>query len=147
MPDWMSKEQRSRHMALIRGRNTRFEIAIIRTISAELYPLGYRYRKHYGGVIGTPDIAFVRQHIAIFFDSDFWHGKNYARLKDRMDLEWRAKIERNIEKDREVNKALRRAGWKVLRFDEQHVKYKSSSVVQRIRRALVDRNFRSTPSS
>jgi DNA mismatch endonuclease (patch repair protein) len=84
MPDVMSQEQRSRLMAAVRSRNTRFELAFLSLLSAELYPLGFRYRKHHRRILGTPDIVFVRYRIAIFLDSDFWHGRNYDRLKARM---------------------------------------------------------------
>jgi len=120
-------------MAAVRSRNTGFELGIIRLLSAELYPLGYRYRKHYKGAKGTPDIAFVRQRIAVFFDSDFWHGRNYHRLKSRMNGFWRAKIERNMERDRQVDRALRRRGWSVLRFGESQIKARPQSVVHKVR--------------
>jgi DNA mismatch endonuclease, patch repair protein len=136
MPDWMSKAERSRHMSLVRGRNTRFELTVLRLLSAELYPLGYRYRKHYRAAKGTPDIAFVGQRIAIFFDSDFWHGRNYDRLKSRMNAFWRAKIERNMQRDLQVDRALRREGWSVLRFGEAQIKARPQSVVRKVRSKL-----------
>jgi DNA mismatch endonuclease (patch repair protein) len=139
MPDWMSKDERSRHMSLVRSRNTRFELTIMRLISAHLYPLGYRYRKHYRGAPGTPDIVFVRQRIAIFLDSDFWHGRNYQQLKARMNPFWRSKIERNIEKDRQVNRTLRHEGWIVLRFGERQVKTRPEAVLRRIKAKLEER--------
>lgn len=136
MPDVMSKEQRSRLMAAVRGRNTGFELAMMRVLSAELYPLGYRYRKHYRRLRGTPDIVFVRHRVAVFFDSDFWHGRNYTRLKPRMNAFWRAKIERNIQRDRQVDRALRRDGWSVLRFGEMQIKARPHSVVRRVKSKL-----------
>jgi DNA mismatch endonuclease Vsr len=136
MPDVMSKVQRSRLMSLVRGRNTRFELTLLRLLSAEVYPLGYRYRKHWRRVFGTPDIIFVRHKLVVFLDSDFWHGRNYDRLKGGMNLFWRTKIERNIERDREVNRRLRREGWKVLRFGEKQIKTRPLSVVKRIRTEL-----------
>src|SRR5262249_30673104 len=99
MPDIMSKAQRSQRMALVRNRNTRFELAFLRLVSAELYPLGYRYRKHCRHLLGTPDIVFAKYKLAIFIDSDFWHGRNY-KLFHRMTPLWRAKIARNMERDR-----------------------------------------------
>jgi DNA mismatch endonuclease Vsr len=136
MPDLMSKEQRSRLMANVRGRNTRFELALLRLLSAHVYPIGFRYRKHHRSLFGTPDVAFIRYRVVVFLDSDFWHGRNYDRLKDRMSPFWRTKIERNMERDREVNRVLRRAGWKVLRFGEKQVKTRPMSVVMRIQSEL-----------
>ena len=123
-------------MTAVRGRNTRFELTMMRALSAELYPLGYRYRKHYRRLRGTPDIVFVRHRIAVFFDSDFWHGRNYERLKPRMNAFWRAKIERNIQRDHQVDRALRREGWSVLRFGEAQIKMRPCSVVRRVKSKL-----------
>src|SRR5258706_329887 len=106
MPDNMSKVQRSRHMALVRSRNTRLELDFLRLVSAELYPLGYRYRKHSLRVFGIPDVVFAKYRLAVFIDSDFWHGRNYERLADRMTPFWRKKIERNMERDRQGTRKL-----------------------------------------
>lgn len=123
-------------MAQVRGRNTRFELTLMRALSARLYPLGFRYRKHHRALLGTPDIVFVKHRIAVFLDSAFWHGHNYEELRDRMSPFWRAKIERNMERDREVNRHLRREGWRVLRFGEKQVKSRPFSVVRRIQTEL-----------
>jgi DNA mismatch endonuclease, patch repair protein len=139
MPDMMSKEERSRHMSLVRGENTRFELQFLRVLSAELYPRGYRYRKHHRPTYGTPDIVFVRYRIAIFLDSDFWHGRNYERLGPKMNPFWRAKIERNMERDIEVNRRLRREGWKVLRFGEADIKKRPEVAVRKIMTSLLKR--------
>ena len=140
MPDIMSKQQRSRHMALVRSRNTRFELAFLRLLSAELYPLGYRYRKHCRYVLGTPDVVFARGKVAVFIDSDFWHGRNYAQLADRMTPFWRAKIERNMERDRQVTRKLRGSGWSVLRFGEGEIKKRPATAIERIKRKLQERS-------
>jgi DNA mismatch endonuclease, patch repair protein len=126
-------------MALVRGRNTRFELAFLRLVSAELYPLGYRYRKHCRNVFGTPDIVFAKFKLAVFIDSDFWHGRNYKLLAARMTPSWRAKIERNMERDRQVSRKLRRQGWSVLRFGEREIKKRPASAVERIKQKLEER--------
>jgi DNA mismatch endonuclease (patch repair protein) len=140
MPDWMSKAERSRHMGLVRNENTRFELKMMRLLSAELYPLGYRYRKHYRAAKGTPDIVFVRHRIAVFLDSDFWHGRNYHRLKSRMNAFWRAKIERNMQRDKEVNRTLRKDGWIVLRFGETEIKRSPAKIVASVKDKLTKRD-------
>lgn len=123
-------------MALVRGRNTRLELAFLRLVSAELYPLGYRYRKHCRYVFGTPDIVFAKFKLVVFIDSDFWHGHNYERLADRMTPFWRSKIERNMERDQQVTRKLRRQGWSVLRFGEGQIKKRPSSAIERIKQKL-----------
>ena len=111
----------------------------MRLLSAEIYPLGYRYRKHHRPIFGVPDIVFVKFKIAVFLDSDFWHGRNYEKLAPKMSPFWREKIERNMERDYQVNCRLRREGWKVLRFGEAQVKRRPLSVVKRIRATLESR--------
>lgn len=130
-------------MSLVRSRNTSFELRFLRLASAELYPLGYRYRKHCRTLFGTPDIAFAKYKVAVFLDSDFWHGRNYKRLAPRMSTFWCEKIERNMARDREVNRKLRQEGWTVLRFGERQVKKHPASAVRRIRRTLENRAFNS----
>src|SRR5262249_16847884 len=79
-------------MSLVRCRNTRFELDFLRLLSAELYPLGYRYRKHCRHLVGTPDLVFAKFKLVVFLDSDFWHGRNYDKLAPRMNPFWRKKI-------------------------------------------------------
>jgi DNA mismatch endonuclease (patch repair protein) len=135
----MSKAERSRHMALVRSRNTGFELTFLRLLSAQLYPLGYRYRKHCRHLFGTPDVVFAKFRVAVFVDSDFWHGRNYERLASRMTPFWRAKIERNMERDRQVSRKLRGQGWSVLRFSERLVKKRPLIAVACIKRKLNER--------
>lgn len=128
-------------MGLVRGRDTAFELNLLRAVSAELYPLGFRYRKHCRSVFGTPDIVFAKWKVAVFLDSDFWHGRNFDRVAQKMSPFWRTKIERNMERDRQVNRKLRRQGWKVLRFGETRIKKRPTGVVQRIKAVLLKANI------
>jgi DNA mismatch endonuclease (patch repair protein) len=59
----------------IKSKNTKIELALRK----ELWKMGYRYRLHDKTVAGTPDIVFRKQKIAIFCDSEFWHGKKYLK--------------------------------------------------------------------
>lgn len=92
----------------------------IETILAkELWAHGHRYRKNDKTVFGKPDITMKRYKLAIFADSEFWHGKDWInRKKDHKSNKafWHQKIERNIQRDQEVNEYLMKSGWKVLRF-------------------------------
>jgi DNA mismatch endonuclease, patch repair protein len=81
--------------------------------------LGLRYRKNDATVFGKPDFCFKGLKIAVFCDSEFWHGKDWEskKLKLKSNLEfWNAKIERNIQRDKEVTKKLEADGWTVIRF-------------------------------
>lgn len=137
MADPFIKEERSRIMSRIRAKETSLELNFLALLSAALYPKGYRYRKNYRPLIGKPDIVFVKQKVAVFLDGDFWHGYNFEKRKHRLPrVYWRAKIERNVQRDKEVSRMLRKAGWKVLRFWEHQIKKDPSTVILKIEKKL-----------
>jgi DNA mismatch endonuclease (patch repair protein) len=107
--------QRSEAMAKIRGQHTRPEIMLRRA----LFGLGYRYRLNVRRLPGKPDIVLKKYKLAIFIDGEFWHGHNWEQrrlsIKSNRDF-WIPKIERNMQRDREVNAQLLDLGWTVLRF-------------------------------
>lgn len=98
--------------------------AIERALGQALWKAGLRYRKQYP-IFGKPDFVLVKHRIAIFCDSEFWHGYRWGeRRKSEHKTNqryWFAKIERNRDRDRKVNAGLRREGWTVLRFWERDV--------------------------
>ena len=109
-------------MSRIRSKDTRAEVLLRKT----LWHLGFRYRKNYRNLPGTPDIALTRQKIAIFVDGDFWHARGHEerpgeQIASRKKY-WRKKLSRNVERDKEVNDALTEEGWLVLRFWESEVR-------------------------
>ena len=109
--------ERSENMRRIRSKNTKIEIALRKA----LWHRGYRYRKNYATLPGKPDIVLTKQKIAIFCDSEFFHGKDWEVLKPQLEHGkngefWIKKISRNIERDDEVNKQLLFLGWTVIRF-------------------------------
>ncbi len=88
-------------------------------LCAELWRRGLRYRKNCKSVYGKPDIAFIGKKIAIFVDGKMWHGYDWERQKNDFISNreyWIPKIERNIERDAEVNDRLLSLGWQVLRI-------------------------------
>jgi DNA mismatch endonuclease (patch repair protein) len=106
-------------MSQIRSKNTRLE----KSLEAVLKKTGLQYKKHYA-VAGKPDFAFPELKIAVFADSNFWHGYNWGQAKANIKTNrgfWIQKIERNIERDKEVNEMLRSAGWEVIRFWEREI--------------------------
>ncbi|MCI9487673.1 MAG: very short patch repair endonuclease [Lachnospiraceae bacterium] len=115
--DVLNKEQRHRAMSRIRSKDTSIELALRR----ELWRQGYRYRKNYKGLPGTPDIVLTKYKIAIFCDGELFHGKDWEVLRPRLlkgnnaDF-WVKKIERNMERDRENDKKLLFLGWTIIRF-------------------------------
>lgn len=85
----------------------------------ELWKRGLRYRKNVKSLFGHPDLAFIGKKIAVFVDSEFWHGFDWENRKNDFKSHqafWIPKIERNMQRDIEVNEKLRASGWTVLRF-------------------------------
>lgn len=113
--DKLTKEQRQKNMQSVRATGSKIEVALAKALYAE----GLRYRKNDKSVFGKPDLTFKKNKIAIFVDSEFWHGKDWETKKhehkSNQDF-WHKKIERNIQRDKEVNEHLSKAGWKIIRF-------------------------------
>ena len=113
--DKLTKEQRHKNMVAVKNKDSNIE-PVLRKI---LWDNGYRYRKNYSKVYGKPDIVFIGKKVAVFCDSEFWHGYSWKENKDKIHSNkdfWIKKIERNMERDEEVNKKLENEGWTVLRF-------------------------------
>ncbi|WP_417842117.1 very short patch repair endonuclease [Terasakiella sp.] len=124
---------RSENMRRIRGSNTTIEVILRK----ELWARGLRYRKNCKTIIGKPDIAFPGKKIAVFCDSEFWHGKKYleGEIPKHNRAFWVAKLERNILRDKEVNKQLLEYGWLVLRFWERDIRNNLSEITDKIEEA------------
>lgn len=110
-------EKSHKNMSKIKGKNTKIEIALRKA----LWNKGYRYRKNYRALPGSPDIVLAKYRIAIFCDSEFFHGKDWEVLKPRLEKGknsdyWVKKIERNIQRDIEKDQALQYLGWTVIHF-------------------------------
>ncbi len=102
-------------MKAVKSKGSKIENLLMKS----LWHKGYRYRKNDKTVFGKPDLVIKSLKIAVFCDSEFWHGKNWGSKKyeHKSNLEfWYKKIERNIERDKEVNFELEKSGWKVIRF-------------------------------
>lgn len=110
-------EKSHRNMSNIKGKDTSIEI----TLRKALWSKGYRYRKNLQEFPGRPDIALTKYKIAIFCDSEFFHGKDWEILRQKLQRGknpeyWIAKIERNMERDKEKDDELLFAGWTVVHF-------------------------------
>jgi DNA mismatch endonuclease (patch repair protein) len=137
MPDIFTKEKRSEVMSLIRSKNTKVELDFFKLLSSNFYKDGHRYRKHYNSIPGKPDAVFVSKKIAIFVDGDFWHGYKFDAKTSRLsEGYWLDKIVRNIERDKIVNRKLKKMGWKVLRFWEHDVRKNQIKIVLKLRKEL-----------
>jgi len=119
--DNLTPEQRRRSMSAIRSKDTSIE----EILRKELWARGLRYRKNYKNLPGKPDIVFIGKKVAVFCDSEFWHGYDWENRKDAIQTNreyWIPKIERNMERDREVETELVVLGYTVLRFWGRQIK-------------------------
>jgi DNA mismatch endonuclease (patch repair protein) len=94
-------------------------------LAKSLWAKGYRYRRNNKNVFGKPDFTFKKYKIAIFCDSEYFHGKDWESQKYRIKTNtefWHNKIEGNIKRDKIVNETLLKNGWKVIRFWGKDIK-------------------------
>ena len=116
-----TKEQISYNMQQVKNKDSKIEVLLRK----ELWSRGLRYRKNVNRIYGKPDIVFIGKKIAVFCDSEFWHGYNWEeRKKDFKSHQefWIPKIERNMQRDKEVTAKLESEGWIVLRFWGNEIK-------------------------
>lgn len=114
-------KSRSKHMGKIKSRDTKPEIQFRKGLWAQ----GFRYRVNYKKLIGKPDIALLKYKTVVFIDGEFWHGYQWVEKKQKIKSNrafWIPKIERNMQRDAEVNASLKNLGFKVFRFWEHEIK-------------------------
>ena len=123
--------QRSFNMSRIRGKNTKPE----KLLKKALWHAGIRYKSNKQKLPGKPDISLIKYKMVIFVDGAFWHGHDWenrkSTIKSNRDF-WIPKIERNMQRDREINHYYQSKGWTVLRFWDFEVKGELGSCVKRV---------------
>lgn len=134
-----SKEQTHKIMSGVHSKDTSIEVKLRKA----LWKKGYRYRKNVKGLPGKPDIVLCKYKIAIFCDSEFWHGKDWEVLKPKLERGnnpdfWVNKIERNRERDNRVDKELLFLGWTVIRFWGIDILKKTDECVKVIEETIFD---------
>ncbi|NJL29017.1 MAG: very short patch repair endonuclease [Thermoanaerobaculia bacterium] len=102
-----------------------------------LWRAGARFRKNVTALPGVPDIVFPKARVAIFCDGDFWHGRDWDARRQKLERGsnaeyWIAKIERNMERDREHTAQLVALGWTVIRAWESDIQRGPEPVVETI---------------
>jgi DNA mismatch endonuclease (patch repair protein) len=113
-------KERSALMGKIKASNTKPEQKLRKT----LWALGLRYRLNVKSLPGKPDIVLRRFKLVIFIDGEFWHGNNWDEKKVKLKSNrafWIPKIERNIQRDQEVNQQLVKLGFNVIRFWDHQI--------------------------
>lgn len=147
--DVLTPAQRKKCMRSVKHEGTKAEIYFRKLLWQE----GYRYRKNWRALPGKPDIALTKYKIAIFIDGEFWHGKGYDgegydrkkhhSLKEQLESGhnakfWTHKIERNMQRDLEVEAELNGLGWRVIRFWCNDVLTDPEACLQVIRESVFD---------
>lgn len=131
-----SKVQIRHNMSMIKSSGSKIE----KLFTSALRLNKIKHKKHPSSIEGKPDFIIPHKSIAIFCDSSFWHG--YKKMKTKRHnfksniKFWQQKILRNIERDKEVNKTLRRQGWKVLRFWDFQIINNIDKCLKKIRKVL-----------
>ena len=135
MPDVFTKAKRSEVMSLIRSRGNRATELRLIVLMREHGITGWRRNVP---LFGKPDFVFRAARLAVFVDGCFWHGCPKHATKPATRAEWwAAKLARNAQRDRDVSRVLRAAGWTVLRIWECALtRPRCGRTLRRITRAL-----------
>ena len=139
MADVLTKEQRRKNMQNIKSKDTKIEVILRKA----LWERGIRYRKNYNKLPGKPDIVITKYKIAIFCDSEYFHGKDWELLKPRLKKGnnadfWIDKIGKNIEHDKKINQELEKMGWTVLRFWGETIKKHPEECLKTIEKSILE---------
>ena len=134
-----TKEQISYNMQQVKSKDTKIEVMLRK----ELWARGLRYQKNSKKVFGKPDIVFIGKKVAVFCDSEFFHGKDWEVLKPRLEKGvhgdfWVKKITNNRRRDDEVNKKLLFMGWTVIRFWGKEIMKNTDECVRVIEETVFD---------
>ena len=133
--DRLTREQRHKNMQAVKNKDSKIELML----RMALWNKGYRYRKNYAKLEGKPDIVLSKYKVAIFCDSEFWHGYNWKvrkyDIKSNKEF-WIKKIEGNIKRDKEVNKILKKQGWKVIRFWGKEILQDTAECLNKIEKEI-----------
>jgi DNA mismatch endonuclease (patch repair protein) len=126
-----TREQISYNMSRVRSSGSDIEVRL----GKALWTAGIRYRKQYGRIPGKPDFVVVRAKVAVFCDSSFWHGRGWPesarQLRSNREF-WVPKIERNVARDRQVGRMLKRMGWRVMRFWDDSIMRDAAGCASRV---------------
>lgn len=130
LPDMFAPQERSAIMSRVHSEDTTPEICVRKLLHA----MGYRFRLHRKDLPGKPDIVLPKYKTVIFVNGCFWHGCpicRHARVRPQKNAAyWNAKLDRNMQRDRENQKKLEQCGWRVLVIWECETKKKALPKLQ-----------------
>lgn len=132
MTDMMTQEQRRKNMQAIKSISKLESI-----VTKELWNKGYRFRRNTKDLFGTPDISIKKYEIVISIDSCFWHQCPIHGNMPKTNVEyWKPKLERNVERDREVDDYYKEKGWHIERIWEHEIKQDLEKVIRKIAKMI-----------
>lgn len=108
----ISPQGRSNIMRAVKSKNTSLEVRFRKA----LFAAGFRYRLHCRNLPGTPDVVFPGRKKIIFINGCFWHQHQHcerAKKPVTNTTYWIPKLKRNVQRDRENIRRLKKLGWQV----------------------------------
>lgn len=120
-----------KRMSRVRLKNGKAETILAK----RLWHKGYRYRRNYKKLPGSPDIALTKYRVAVFVDGEFWHGENWEERKAKLRRNreyWIEKIEENMARDKRVDGQLQEMGWVTVHFWEKQVLKSTDECLQAV---------------
>ena len=128
MVDNLTSEQRTKNMKAIKSVSKLESI-----IAKELWRKGVRYRRNSKSLLGKPDISIKKYKIVIFIDSCFWHlCPIHGKIPASNSLFWEEKLNKNSQRDIEVNNHYKSINWNVKRVWEHDIKSDPQRVINEI---------------
>ena len=132
--DTVSKIERSRIMARVKSKGNKSTETLMVAYLRKAQLSGWR--RHYP-IEGKPDFVFPLKRVALFVDGCFWHNcQKHCRLPEANHNYWKSKISRNAQRDKRVNRELRKSGWRVVRIWEHDLVKNPAACMRRIQKAL-----------
>ena len=130
--DCYDKSTRSRVMRSVHGKNTSPEIYVRKMF----FKAGFRYRLHYAKLPGKPDIIFPKYKTVVLVNGCFWHqhpGCKRATIPSTNRAYWDKKLKRNVERDADEIRQLKKAGWKVFVIWECEIQAKTNCCIKKLK--------------
>ena len=125
-------EATSKRMANVKLKRGDAEVLLAK----KLWHNGFRYRLNYKKLPGSPDIAILKYHLAVFVDGEFWHGYDWDTKKTKLKRNreyWLQKIEENMKRDVCVDKELIYLGWIPVHFWTREVLKETDECIETIK--------------
>ena len=139
-------QKRSNAMKAVRGSGNKTTEGRLRLALVRAGVPGWTLRPRH--VLGSPDFFFLESKLVVFVDGCFWHGcPRCGHFPKKNAAFWKAKIERNRERDSDTTRRLKAKGLTVLRFWEHELREDIESCVAKIADAIgaADKDGRCLP--